>query len=291
MAARVTVIGLGCEIDRLFEGQRPALPVPGPPERDDLRDLFETLAAPLRSRRGGDRRGRRLAPAETLSRVRTIHSLLETDRVAIHVTHLPPLAASVLAALTAAWRRGRVRRAPWPARWRRSATSSWCSPGRGRWPACATPRSRCCTMRGPPAMVVVRHRVQPESFVQPITRAGHEPPLSPPPQAIELLVAPGENAELDWIVHRWRPRWAARGSGRFRPPARSRVVGHLAPGRGRGGADQSGVGRAGDAARELFACAWCREAIAVLAVPVLRRRHSERDPQVRADAARLTGST
>src|SRR5207302_5348142 len=102
MSARVTVIGLGCELDRLFEGQRPALPVPGPPDRDDLRDLFETLAAPVRAGEAvivvvGD-----WLPPETLSRVRTVHSLLETDRVAVHGTHLPPLAASVLAALAAA---------------------------------------------------------------------------------------------------------------------------------------------------------------------------------------------
>ena len=45
MGAPVTVIGVGCEIDRLFSGQPPALPVPGPPGQDDLRDLFDAIAA------------------------------------------------------------------------------------------------------------------------------------------------------------------------------------------------------------------------------------------------------
>ena len=101
MGAPVTVIGVGCEIDRLFSGQPPALPVPGPPGQDDLRDLFDAIAGPLR---GGDAVIVIIAewlPEETLRGVRTVHSLLQTDRVAVHVTGLPPLAASVL--VSAAW--------------------------------------------------------------------------------------------------------------------------------------------------------------------------------------------
>ena len=102
MGAPVTVIGVGCEIDRLFSGQPAALPVPGPPGQDDLRDLYDAIAGPLRGGSAVIVIAAEWLPEETLRGVRTVHSLLQTDRVAVHVTPLPPLAASVLAALAAA---------------------------------------------------------------------------------------------------------------------------------------------------------------------------------------------
>src|SRR6202042_3465808 len=83
-------------------GHPPALPIPGPPGQDDLRDLFDAIAGPLRAGNAvivivGD-----WLSEEGLRGVRTVRSLLQTDRVAVHVTELPPLAASVLAALAAA---------------------------------------------------------------------------------------------------------------------------------------------------------------------------------------------
>jgi hypothetical protein len=98
----VTVIGLGCELDRLFSGQPPAVPVPGPPAREDIRDLFDAIGAPARSGAAVVVIVGVWLPPETIERVRIVRSLLETGRVAIHVTDLPPPAASVLAALTAA---------------------------------------------------------------------------------------------------------------------------------------------------------------------------------------------
>ena len=102
MGAPVTVIGVGCELDRLFSGQPPVLPVPGPPGPDDLRDLFDAIAGPLRGGNAVIVIAAEWLPEEALRGVRTVHSLLQTDRVAVHVTPLPPLAASVLAALGAA---------------------------------------------------------------------------------------------------------------------------------------------------------------------------------------------
>jgi hypothetical protein len=206
MSAQVTVVGLGCELDRLFEGQRPALPVPGPPDRDDLRDLFETLAAPLRAGEAvivivGD-----WLPPETLSRVRTVHSLLETDRAAIHVTQLPPLAASVLAALAAAL-------AP-------AARSAGALAG-----ALETIGDQLTVLAWTGSVAGLRHPevsllhharsalpwssfgigVQPESFVHPLRRADEEIPLSPPSQPVELLVAPTDTGDLDWIIQSVAP--------------------------------------------------------------------------------------
>jgi hypothetical protein len=206
MSARVTVIGLGCELDRLFEGQRPALPVPGPPDRDDLRDLFETIAAPLRAGESvivivGD-----WLPPETLSRVRTVHSLLETDRVAIHVTQLPPLAASVLAALAAAL-------GP-------SARSAGALVGAleaiGDQLVVLAWAGSVAGLRHPEVSLLHHARsalpwssfgigVQPESFVQPLRHAGQEIPLTPPSQPIELLVAPSDHGELEWIIQSVAP--------------------------------------------------------------------------------------
>jgi hypothetical protein len=196
----VTVIGLGCELDRLFSGQPPAVPIPGPPGRDDLRDLFDAIGGPIRGGASeivivGD-----WLPPETLERVRTIRSLLQTDRVAIHITDLPPLATSVLAALTAALAPLAVSAGALAGAIDQIADEllvlAWAGSVAG--------------LRHPGVSLLDHARsalpwssfavgLQPESFVQP-TSAADELPLAPPEQPIELLVAPEEDADLDWIV-------------------------------------------------------------------------------------------
>jgi hypothetical protein len=196
----VTVIGLGCELDRLFAGQPPAVPIPGAPGREDLRDLFDAIAGPLR---GGSSEIVVLGdwlPPETLERVRTVRSLLQTDRVAIHVTDLPPLAASVLAALAAALAPLAVSAGALAGAMDQIADEllvlAWAGSVAG--------------LRHPGVSLLDHARsalpwssfavgLQPESFVQP-TSAGEELPLEPPELPIELLVAPEEDADLDWIV-------------------------------------------------------------------------------------------
>ena len=145
-------------------------------------------------------------PPETIERVRTVRSLLQTDRVAIHVTDLPPLAASVLAALTAAL-------AP-------HADSAGALAG-----AIDQIADELVVLAWAGSVAGLRHPgvsllnharsalpwssfaigLQPESFVRP-TSAGDELPLAPPPYPIELLVAPEEDADLDWIVDVVAPR-------------------------------------------------------------------------------------
>jgi len=200
MAASVTVIGVGCEIDRLFSGQPAVLPVPAPPGQDDLRDLFDAIAGPLRADRAvivimGD-----WLPEEALRGVRTVHSLLQTDRVAVHVTGLPPLAASVLAALAGAL-------AP-------HAPSAGALAG-----ALETIAGELYVLAWTGSVAGLKHPsvslfhharsllpgsafgvgLQPEAFVQPISR-DPDVPLTAPEHPLELLVAPTETAELSWTL-------------------------------------------------------------------------------------------
>ena len=200
MGAAVTVIGVGCEIDRLFSGQPAALPVPGPPGQEDLRDLFDAIAGPLRGGNAVIVIAAEWLPEEALRGVRTVHSLLQTDRVAVHVTPLPPLAASVLAALAAAL-------AP-------TAPSAGALAG-----ALDTVAAELYVLAWTgsvaglqhPSVSLMHHArsllpgsafgvgLQPEAFVQAISR---EPsvPLTPSEHPIQLLVAPTETAELTWIL-------------------------------------------------------------------------------------------
>jgi len=197
----VTVIGLGCELDRLFAGQPPAVPIPGPPGREDMRDLFDAIGAPVR---GGASEivivCDWLGP-ETLERVRMIRSLLQTDRVAIYVTELPPLAASVLAALTAALA---------PLALSAGALAGAIDAVSDELVVLAWTGS-VAGLRHPGVSLLHHARsalpwssfavgLQPESFVQPISPGAEEPPLAPPERPVELLVAPEEDADLDWIV-------------------------------------------------------------------------------------------
>jgi len=197
----VTVIGLGCELDRLFSGQPAAVPIPGPPEREDLRDLFDAIGGPIRGGASeivivGD-----WLPPETLERVRTIRSLLQTDRVAIHITDLPPLAASVLAALTAALAPFAVSAGALAGAIDHIADEllvlAWVGSVAG--------------LRHPGVSLLDHARsalpwssfavgLQPESFVQPASAGADELPLAPPEHPIELLVAPEDDADVDWIV-------------------------------------------------------------------------------------------
>ena len=201
MGASVTVIGVGCEFDRLFAGQPPALPIPGPPGQDDLRDLFDAIAGPLRAGNAvivivGD-----WLSEEGLRGVRTVRSLLQTDRVAVHVTELPPLAASVLAALAAAL-------AP-------AAPSAGALAGAleivARELYVLAWTGSVAGLQHPSVSLVHHARsllpgsafgvgLQPEPFVQPVTRTPQDIPLAPPAQPLELLVAPSATADLTWIL-------------------------------------------------------------------------------------------
>jgi len=197
----VKVIGLGCELDRLFSDQDPATPLAAPLQRDDLRELFDVIAALLRT---GDSIvvivGKWL-PANALDRVMIVHSLLETDRVAIHLTELPPLAASVLAALAAAL-------APFAVSAGALAGSldaigdelvvlAWAGSVAGlRHPGVSLWQHA----RSALPWTTFGIGLQPESFVRAVSRGSDPLPLAVPAAPIELLVAPGEQAQLEWML-------------------------------------------------------------------------------------------
>lgn len=269
MASAVTVIGLGCELDRLFGGQPAAVPIPGPPGREDMRDLFDAIGAPVRNGASeivivGD-----WLPPETLERVRIIRSLLQTDRIAIHVTDLPPLAASVLAALTAAL-------APF-------ALSAGALAG-----AIDAVADELVVLAWTGSVAGLRHPgvslldharsalpwssfavgLQPESFVQPITAHAEDPPLAAPELPIELLVAPEAEADLDWIVEVAAPALGGVGIRQIPPTVH--------------GAEWWGTTRLVEAVgvptsiealaeatlpRSVSPCAWCGEPIAAAPCP------------------------
>ena len=177
------------------------MPIPGPTGRDDTRDLFDAIGGPIRGGASeivivGD-----WLPPETLERVRMIRSLLQTDRVAIHVTDLPPLAASVLAALTAALAPLAVSAGALASAIDQIADEllvlAWVGSVAGlRHPGVSLLDHARSAL--PWRSFVVG--LQPESFVQPTSAGAEELPLDPPEQPIELLVAPEDDADLDWIV-------------------------------------------------------------------------------------------
>jgi hypothetical protein len=201
MPAAVTVIGVGCELDRLFAGQPAALPIPGPPGREDLRDLSDAITGAL---------GRDDAvivvvgdwlPEETLRGVHTVRSLLQTDRVVVYVTELPPLAASVLTALAAALgplapsagavagALGAVGRKLHVLAWTGSVAGS-------RHPLASMFHQARSLLPGSSFGV----GLAPVPFVAPLSRNHGEAPLAVSDHALELLVAPAERGDLSWIL-------------------------------------------------------------------------------------------
>ncbi len=166
-----------------------------------MRDLFDAIGGPIRGGMSeivivGD-----WLPPETLERLRTIRSLLQTDRVAIYVTDLPPLAASVLAALTAALAPLAVSAGALAGAIDQIADEllvlAWAGSVAGlRHPGVSLLHHARSAL--PWSSFAIG--LQPESFVQPTSAGADELPLSPPELPIELLVAPEEDADLDWIV-------------------------------------------------------------------------------------------
>ncbi len=210
MSSEVTIVGLGCELDRLFSGQRPALPMPGPPGRDDIRDLYDALAGRLR--RGdavivivGD-----WLPEEALRRVRMVHSLLQTDRIAIHITDLPPLAASVLAALAAAL----APLAPGPGALACALGAvgaelhvlAWAGSVAGLQHPSVSLRHHARSLLPGSAFGI---GLQPESFVAPISRRTPTVSLAVSQHPIELLLAPTQRADMSWMLDVVAPALAA----------------------------------------------------------------------------------
>lgn len=196
-----TVIGVGCELDRLFHGQPPALPMPGPPGRDDLRDLYDAISAPVRHGEAVVVIVGEWLPEDTLRSIRTVRSLLQSDRVALYVSELPPLATSVLGALAAAL----APLAPSPGALATGLDAvgaqlyvlAWAGSVAGlQHPSVSLLKHARSLLPGTAFAI----GLQPESFVEPISRAGSELPLYPAPHPTELLLAPGERGDVSWML-------------------------------------------------------------------------------------------
>lgn len=210
MAADVTVIGVGCEFDRLFGDQPPALPVPGPPERDDMQGMLDSMAGPLR-------RGAAVIvviagwlPESSIRHIRTARALLDTARVTLYVTELPPLAASAFAALAAALgpfavSAGALAGSLWAIE-RELYVLAWAgSVTRLQHPSVSLAHHARSLVPGSSFGI----GIQPEPFVVPIRRVREELPLPAPDHPLELLVAPGDGGDLSWIVEEVAPRLGA----------------------------------------------------------------------------------
>jgi hypothetical protein len=138
---------------------------------------------------------------DVLRSVRTVHSLLDSGRIAVHVTELPPLAASVMAALVAAL-------AP-------RAVSAGTLAGaieeiENELYVLATAGSVARLEH--PSVSMLHHArslvpgmtfgigLQPEQFVVSLGRNVRKVPLSPCDHGLELLLAPTEQGDLRWLA-------------------------------------------------------------------------------------------
>jgi hypothetical protein len=201
MESSLTVVGLGCELDRLFAGQPPALPIPVAPSRDDLRELYDAIAGCVRA---GDAVVVILGdwmPEDALERVRTVRSLVQSDRVAIHVTDLPPLATSVLAAVAAAL--APLSPAPGVLISALDVIGShlqvlaWAGSVANLSHPSVSLRHHARSLL-PGATFAIG--LQPESFVLPISAKRPELPLAVPEHPVEILAAPSAKGDISWLL-------------------------------------------------------------------------------------------
>lgn len=140
-------------------------------------------------------------PEEALHGVQTARSLVRSDRVAIHVTDLPPLAASVLAAVAAAL----APLAPAPgvlisaldAVGARLQVLAWAGSVAGLSHPSVSLRHHARSLLPGSAFAI---GFQPESFVQPISAKAPELPLTVPEHPVEILAAPTEKGDIAWML-------------------------------------------------------------------------------------------
>ena len=101
-AERPVVLVFGLRPERLFDTEGRIDAFLEPPDQDRVGVLIEALSSGLQA--GGHVIA--IVPewvgAEALERLRMVRSMLDTHRVAVHETALPPLAATVLASLASA---------------------------------------------------------------------------------------------------------------------------------------------------------------------------------------------
>ena len=136
-----------------------------------------------------------------LQRVQTAAALLDTDRLAVHRSALPPLAASVTAALAAAMAPAVAGAGPLagalPAIERELLVVAWLGTVSGlKQPAPSIAQHARSSLPGAAFAV----RVQPGPFVRTLGRDGTGAPLEPPERPLELIIAPGEAGDVEWVL-------------------------------------------------------------------------------------------
>ena len=195
----VCVVGLDLDLAALAPGQPQVLIAPSAAEPDAITDLVHVLHDAL-SRAA---RGILVVPGwledETLRRVRTAVALLDTDRLALHHSRLPPLGASVTAALAAAVASSVAGAGPLagalPAIERELIAGAWVASVSGlKHPSPSLAQHTRSALPG--AAFVVRAQPDPGVF----TLGRDDPALfDRPARPVELVVAAGEGGDTQWV--------------------------------------------------------------------------------------------
>ncbi len=199
-SSSVTIVAVGYEVERLFEGQERVIALPDQPARADLQAMTETVADAL---------GRKEAvlavyPAwqtePAAQRLETVRACLDTDRVALLSCELPPLAGGVALALLAALAPhlsspGQVVVAL-PVVESSLVVVSWLNSVAGlKRPSPSLLQH--LQSAGPGSAFAAG--LQPEPFVRRISRRGGDLPVNAVGEPMELLVSPN-GGDLEWVA-------------------------------------------------------------------------------------------
>lgn len=200
------IVAIGAGVDRLFARQEQLRAHGEPSTRADDAALVELLEPQPES-------GERVVAIvggwlgdEARMRIRAARSLLDTDRVALWTTDLPPLAAGVLAALAAALvdrlERPGALVAALPALERELVVVAWArSVSRLKRPSPRLAQHARSALPGSGFGV----GLAPEEFVRTLSREGREAPLALAPGPMQLVIAGDDETGRRWMLEAVNP--------------------------------------------------------------------------------------
>jgi len=195
----VRVVGLDLDLAALAPGQPEVAIAPAATEPEGLPELVHALQEVL----GQAARAIVVVPgwldAGAVRRVHTALALLDTDRVALHHSRLPPLGASVTAALAAAVASSVAGAGPLagalPAIEGELIAGAWLASVTGlKQPAPSLGQHARSALPG----AAFAARVQPDPAVITLGRDGPAP-FERPPRSVELVIAAGEGTDAGWV--------------------------------------------------------------------------------------------